>query len=187
MDSSDGANTNGNGHADPSPVSQPSAAPSSGNGGGPVAAPSEGSTVGSLPVKRDEKGRYPKGVSGNPKGNWKRTPTFNSQLIRALKTFKLTDGDGKDHSFLEALIRRALQEPKLAEKLMDKIFADATPPAEAAKLEINNGNGQVNTSSENHVILEKLASDERGRETLALLAERLSDSGLFPGSNGNGH
>lgn len=186
MDASDGADISGK-RIPPDPVSLPSAVvpvggpvSSSDASTGAAATPSEKPAA--PPVKRNAKGQFPKGTSGNPRGNHKRTPNLNGQLIKALKTFTLTDNQGQKHTFLEALIKRALAEPQVMAKLLDKVFVDVTPPPEPTKVEVHNSNGIQQT--ENHVAIGQLLSDAEGREALALLAERLEARGVFSGGDG---
>lgn len=121
MDASDGHTKPGNGQAESHPTSLPStvAAPT----GAPVgASPVAGEKPAGAPVERADKGKFKKGVSGNPKGRPPGTPNLNAELIKAIKKFRLGD-----KSYLDALLMRSIQEPELAKKILDKILVDATP------------------------------------------------------------
>ncbi len=187
MDASDGATNNGSGSIVPDPVSLPSAVVPV---GGPVSSSEASPGAAEKPAgppadpKRDERGRFGKKNNANPRGNYKHTPNLNSQLIKELKKFTLIDQANVKHTFMEALLKRALAEPVVMAKLLDKIFVDVTPPPPPTEINVHNTNGQIN--SENHVAIGKLLSDDRGREVLALLAERLQAGGIFAGGDGVG-
>jgi hypothetical protein len=128
MDTSAGSQKHGNGHAADPLASPPSAeaAPT----GAPVSAspnPKGEKPTGTPDDVRDEKGRIKKGHSLNPKGRPPGIPTLNAEICRAAKAFKLGD-----RSYMQLLLAKSLQDPKWAELVIPRLFADATPPAPTA-------------------------------------------------------
>jgi|SRR5579862_4493212 len=195
MDTSDLPNKNGNGHG-PDQVSLPSAAAPP--AGGPVSVPADASAAAAAtptgpPVKRDPKGRFPKGTSGNEATKVKKgevlnphgIQSYNRQLWAAIRKMSVVSADGTTTKGLEILLKQALTNPEALKKLLDKLFADATPPAAGTKVEVNNNNALQN--SETHVAIGKLLSDPEGRAALADLAERCEARRVFSGDDGVGH
>jgi hypothetical protein len=206
MDASDGANkNNGNGHANPVPVSLPSAAAAP--PGAPVAsappAPEAGAPEPLIVVDRDEKGRIKKGAL-NPKGRPPGIVNRNTQLNRgfdafranpelvkeALKKYKIRISGLKAEALLIALaFAKSIidKDDSLLKWCGEHAYLSMTPAA--AGIVINNSPmaSAAAISSDTHVNVAKLIADGKGREAVAGIAERLAACGAFPGRNGNGN
>jgi hypothetical protein len=206
MDASDGANKNGNGHADPEPVSLPSAAAAP--PGAPVSSP-EGAPAGApeplIVVDRDEHGRIKPGRSLNPAGRKPGIVNRNTQLNRgfdafranpelckaALKTYKIKIRGLKAEQLLITLaFAKAIidKDDSLLKWCGEHAYITMTPAA--AGIVINNSPqayAAATASSDTHVNVAKLIADGKGREAIAGIAERLAACGAFPGRNGNGN
>jgi hypothetical protein len=78
------------------------------------------------PEHHDQKGRFVSGNPGNKKapGRPPGRPNFWTELKRAVKKYRTPAGE----TYFEALVDRSLVAPRLAEKLVDKLFEDATVP-----------------------------------------------------------
>jgi hypothetical protein len=197
--------TNGNGNgAHHSPEEQlPSAAvpPPGGPVDLPAAAPAEKPAA--PPVPRDAKGHPLKGHSVSPATMWKKgfapnphgVQNHNRELWAAIKKLQIADQKGNVMPYVEALLRRALQEPKLAEQIINKLFADATPAAEAIKFELaqqlnasaNAGASATSSPMVSDDRLEELR-DPAIRDALGDLVDRLAERrGITvpPRKNGN--
>lgn len=131
MDTSDGGNRNGNGHADPTPASLKS------DTAAPSGAPVSGAAAPQAGIPDDTRdpltGRIRKGKSLNPKGRTPGTPNLNDELIKAIKKFKLGQ-----KGFLELFLTRALQDVEYAKLLAPKVFGNVDPPAGQAGVTIHN-------------------------------------------------
>jgi len=184
MDASDGATkNNGNGHADPAPVSLPSAeaapqgAPvSSSNGEGQAGAPAHEPLV---VVDRDPiTGRFPKGKSGNPKGRTPGIPNKNTEFLRLLTSKELR------HVWATAKKLAAKGDVGLMQFLLERALIKLTP--EAAGIVINNNPTATTHHNETHVRIGEHLADPKTRDAVAQLTERLGDRGVFSGGNGDG-
>ncbi len=122
-----------------------------------------------VPIIRDDKGLWPPGQSGNPKGRPKGIPNYNKQLLTAIRKYK-----AGETTFLHQLLETALKNPAVMIKLLDKMFADPTPAAPAAVF--NNVNQNDLRSS--------LLSDPNVRAAACALEERLGLRLANPGGNG---
>lgn len=120
-------------------------------------------------IPRDEKGKWPAGQSGNPKGRPKGIPNYNKQLITAIRKYK-----AGETSFLHKLLDMALKDRLVMIKLLDKMFADPTPAVPAAVF--NNVNQNDLRAS--------LLADPNVRAAACALEERLGLRLADPGGNG---
>jgi|SRR6185295_15482631 len=178
MDASDGANTNGNGHADPEPVSLPSAAaaPSGAPVSGAIAAPAAGAPEPLIVVDddvRDEHGRIRKGKTLNPKGRAPGIPNKNTEFLKLLTSTQLRE--------VWAIAKKlALKgDVGLLEFLLERALVKLTP--EAAGIVINNNPsahasaGASATASTLNDRLEELRGDPGVRDSFCDLVDRIAE------------
>lgn len=128
-------------------------------------------------IAKTVKGGFVKGKSGNPSGRPKGTKNYNLQLWTAIKNFKITDQSGASKTFLQAMLVRALQDPHVLGKLIDKLFADPTPKPDGVAVNVNAGHHE--SISISHVL-----GDPAVREAALVLEERLGKRLAHPGGNG---
>jgi len=129
-------------------------------------------------LARTVKGQFVKGKSGNPHGRTPGVPNLNTELLKAVRRFRVKGKDGTKLTFIDALLARALQDLRFGEKIIDKIFAAATPQAPATVI------GVTQHSSEQNVAVD-IVSDPVARELAARLEERVAAGRLDPGGNGS--
>lgn len=102
----------------------------------------------------DPKGRFTPGNPGAPKGPGrpKGRPNFWTELRVAIRKYRAPDG----RKFFDTLIDHAIVVPRLAEKILDKLFEDATVP-KGIDLTMIQGAGQIEN------VVKDLAAARRAR------------------------
>jgi hypothetical protein len=184
MDASAGATRNGDKapetvpHAVPTPVSLPSAvaAPE----GAPVSSATPAPAAGAPDVERDEHGRLKPGKSLNPKGRKPGATSLNTELMKAIKAFRIGS-----KGYLELFLTRSLQDVEYAKLITPKIFGNVDQPAGAGISIHNNPQASASaaaTTENNYGNARKLLADEAGRGILAAAAERLAAGSLDTGA-----
>ncbi len=91
------------------------------------------------PEHHGERGRFVAGNPGNKKapGRPPGRPNFWTELRRAIRKYRTPGGE----TYFEALVDRSLVAPRLAEKIVDKLFDDATIPKGVDVTMIQGGGG----------------------------------------------
>jgi hypothetical protein len=209
MDASDGANKNGNGHADPAPASLPSAAAAP--LGAPVSSsPAEAQAGAPEPLVvvdddvRDDKGRMKPGRTLNPKGRPPGIVNRNTQLNRGFEAFRANPELCKEALKKYKIRIRGLKAEQLlitlafAKAIIDKddsllkwcgehAYVTMTPAAAGIVINNNPSASATAHSTARHDRFEELR-DTGIRDSFCDLADRIAErrrNAVAPGNGSN--
>jgi hypothetical protein len=116
------------------------------------------------PEHHGERGRFTVGNPGNKKapGRPPGRPNFWTELRRAIRRYRTPAGE----KYFDALVDRSLVAPRLAEKIVDKLFEDATVP-KGIDLTLIQGAGQIEEVVKDLARAREQRRTEAGRLPLA--------------------
>ncbi len=122
--------------------------------------------------KRNKKGQYKTGESGNKAGRKKGVKNYNTQLWAEIKKFKSRGTkEQPPQGYIHALLQASLDDPSTRDKIIDKLFHDATPKGgDVPAVQVNAGNTNNESRSINHIL-----SDPKLRALACSLEEGIAD------------